>query len=255
MRVPEKSFVTNETEDGLPRDVHEMAGLKDKVIAWTTLDPEFAPDVGASAFCNSFGVYLFLPCLLPQLLFAWPIHCAEKTAYEYTLRNQYWILTETELKVVTRDHKCSSCCTGKLVKTIPLEEISISGSVTAGNGCVNECCQELPFLYVSTASFWPDEHTLHEAMGYGLARQDWFIREVLNRRDIVVATPVMERGDSPGSATNHMKDFTELRNSGVLKDVLRTATDRMNDIIELHNSGVLTREEFLQKRKCIIDSI
>ena len=101
-------------------------------------------------------------------------------------------------------------------------------------------------LYVDTASFVRKEGgQQHETMGYGLARQDWFIREVLNRRDIVkgnhllnacegaaVATPVMERS---GSATS--------------------AADRMKEITELHNSGVLTREEFLEKRKDIIDSI
>ncbi len=86
----------------------------------------------------------------------------------------------------------------------------------------------------------------HEAIGYGLARRHSFIREVLNRRDIVkgnhslnasgrgvVPALVISRGDSPTSAA-----------------------DRVKDITELLNGGVLTGEEFLQKRKdIIIDSI
>lgn len=233
-----------ETKDSLPQDVHEMAVLRNKVIAWTSLDPVVARDVGTSALCHSRGASLFLPCFWPHLLV-----CVANTFVDNKIRNQYWILTATELKVVTKDH--DGCCfpecikTGDSVQTIPLDSIVDCGSSNARNRCVNLWHTPLSKLYVDTKGH--NTWSPHKACGYGLAHHDWFVREVLNRRDIlvsgkqslnassdgaVVATPAMERGGSTRSEDHRMKDITEL-----------------------YNSGVVTSEEFLEKRKDIMDSM
>ncbi|KAI2488663.1 hypothetical protein MHU86_25717 [Fragilaria crotonensis] len=249
--VPKDNYIAVEMNESLPQDVHEMAALRNEVIAWTSFDPAFARDVGAYACCRAFCPFpiSFAPCFLPLMLIFWPCFCCAKSDFENKIQNQYWILTETELKVVTKDHDgCLPGCikAGGSVQTIPLESITDFGSNNARSGCGNSCCKPLPMIYVDTASFVTNEWSPeHEAMGYGLARQDWLIREVLNRRNnvkgnhslnscegAVVVAPVMERGGST-----------------------RSAADRMKDITELHNSGVLTREEFLEKRKDIVDSI
>ncbi|KAI2488661.1 hypothetical protein MHU86_25715 [Fragilaria crotonensis] len=249
--VPKDSYTAVETEDTLPQDVHEIAALRNDVLAWTSLDPEFAQDVGIYDFDSAFCAFIFLPCFWPHLLIMSPLLCFAKTNFENRIRNQYWILTDTELKIVTKNYDV--CClpgcinSGDSVQTIPLESITECGSNNPRKGFVTSCCKPLSKLYVDTAGFVrKDGSPEHEIIGYGLARQDWFIREVMNRRDIVkgnhslnaccegavVATPVMERGGST-----------------------RSAADRMKDITELHNSGVLTREEFFEKRKDIVDSI
>jgi hypothetical protein len=242
------------TKDSLPHDIREIAMLRSEVIAWTALDPALAPNVGPYSCGTFFGIYLTLPCFWPHLLCIWPCLCKMKTKLENTIRSQYWILTETELKVVIKHH--DTCCipgyseAGDFVQSIPLENITDCGAQAVGKGFTNSCVKPLPIIFVDTAGHVNMENgSAHEAMGYGLARQEWFIREILNRRDIVkaggcgyvqrdhafsasvVATPIMERGSakSPG--------------------------DRIKDITDLHMSGVLTQEEFEKKRQEIINSI
>lgn len=242
------------TKDSLPHDIREIAMLRSEVIAWTALDPALAPNVGPSSCCTVFGIFLIIPCFWPHLLLMWPCLCSMKTKIENTIRSQYWILTETELKIVIKHH--DTCCipgcseAGDSVQSIPLENITDCGTQALGKGFTNSCVKPLPIIYVDTAGHVKVENgPAHEAMGYGLARQEWFIREILNRRDIVkgggggymqrdhefssavVATPVMERGStkSPG--------------------------DRIKDITDLRMSGVLTQEEFENKRQEIINSI
>ncbi|KAI2488654.1 hypothetical protein MHU86_25708 [Fragilaria crotonensis] len=230
--------MSNKTKNSLPRDVHEMAVLRNEVIAWTSLDPEVGRDLGTSALCQSIGAFLILPCFWPHLLLR-----ASTTSCDNEIRNQYWILTETELKVVDKDHEdccIPGCCTsGDSVRTIPLDSITDCKSDDARNGCGSLCCTPMSTVRVySKGPYGP--------VGKGLAHRDWFVHELLNRRDIingkhslnaccegeVVATPAMERG---GSA--------------------RSATDRMKDVTELYLSGVLTSDEFLEKKKEIIGLI
>ncbi|KAI2488664.1 hypothetical protein MHU86_25718 [Fragilaria crotonensis] len=248
--VPMDKYIAVETRDTLPHDVQEIAVLINEVIAWTSFDPRFARDVGIPTCCRVFDVMLALPCFCPPLLIFWPFLCSEKTNFENRIRNQYWILTETELKVVTKDH--DACClpgcikAGDSVQTIPLEGIADCWTDDDSNAFVITCLEPLPMVYVYTGTYErSDDIPQHEAIGYGLARRHSFIREVLNRRDIVKGNHSLnasERGVAPALVISRGDSPT-------------SAADRMKDITELLNGGVLTGEEFLQKRKDIIDSI
>ena len=250
------------TKDSLPHDVAELAILRSEVIAWTALDPQLAPDVGSFAWtapvvvqscfvCSAYVVPFALcvgpfPFFWPFLVTSLPFICASKTTFENSIRSQYWILTETDLKVVTKSH--DQCCipgfceNGHSVQSIPLKDITYCGTKEYENGSANYLCKPLPTLFIDTAI----GGALHAAIGYGFANRSWFAREVLNRRDIVkgmvvpdhafaeavVAAPVMERGTTAISAGDRIKDITDLR-----------------------TSGILTKEEYDKKRQEIIDSI
>jgi hypothetical protein len=234
--------------ENLPDDIRTMAGLRSPVVAWTALDPELEKNIGLQTCCDLFGAFLFLPCLWPYLALLWPCLCVAKTADGNAIRNKYWILTETELKVVTKGYDV--CCvpglrqTGNEVKTIPLENITDCGIVSRATCCSAQCSliSSLPQIYVDTAR----GGTLakpHEAIGVALAGYEQFIQEILNRRDMVkgipspsttaiatAAYPVMDRGD-------------------------RSIAERIKDATALYESGILTKDEFDAKRREIVDSL
>jgi hypothetical protein len=210
------------TKDNLPRDVAEIAILRSEVIAWTAFDPELELDLERFAFGEVFKYFLICPCAWPFLVILLPCLCCGKKNLQHRIRNQYWILTETDLKIVTMSYE--ECCipgcesTGDSVHSIPLDTIIHSGAKTFGFECYHS--YQLPAIFVDTSyhvAKW-DTCSPQEAVGYGLAHQIWFIREILNRRDTfmdslmapnpvalaaVVATPVMDRGSEKSAADRY----------------------------------------------------
>jgi hypothetical protein len=211
-----------EGDASLPPDIRGIANLRNRVVAWTTLDPNHENEVDGYVCGRTFGVFAMFPCFWPHLLFFWPCLCAAKVNAVNSIRSEYWILTETELKViVTRhDESCISGCSevGDVVQTIPLENITDCGVSGRATGLANQCAGSLPEIYVDTASVRQGQ--AHEATGVALAKHERFVQAVLNQRDVVkgghaagtsttmVATtaetlaaaayPVMERGSHQG---------------------------------------------------------
>ena len=222
------------TNDNLPRHVREIAMLTSRVIAWTALDPRLASDVDAYACCVAFGPCIVIPCFWPFLVICLPCHIDSKMRLVNLIKSTYWILTDTDLKVVTSDS----------VKSIPLESITACGTEVISDCCVD--VEPLPRLFVDTISQGnTDDAPRHYAEGIGFANQDWFVCEVLKRRDIVkgsgvlnnsspqgvIATPVMERGS------------------------VKSAADRLEDVTKLRMSDRITQTEFEKLRQEILESI
>jgi Short C-terminal domain len=220
----------------LPQDVLDVAGLRSAVIAWTAVDPDLKGDVACHTFCNSFDKYL-IPCLWPHLVLCFPCLCLKWVNAENDVLSQVWILTETELKIVSMGY--DTCLlpglyqSGDTVKTIPLENIVDCGVKQSGRGLFNMFV--MPEVYIDTANCGGRDE--HEATGVALAEHQLFIQEILNQRDVVkgrarkiVAVPVMDGGG-------------------------RTAEDRMEEVSKLHAKGILTQQEYEKKRQEIIDSI
>jgi hypothetical protein len=209
------------TKDNLPHDLAKIV-VRSEVIAWTAFDPELERDVRRFA-CRAL---FYLPLIFPCALIVLPILLVEKMNLQRRIRNQYWILTETHLKIVTKSYE--RCCipgcnpSADSVQSIPLEDIICCEAETVGNVCWNS--NPLPTIFVDTPANGVNADPeygspLHAAVGYGLSHQVQFIREVLNRRDIfkgnllrsqaaaaaaaaLVATPVaaaMERGGNEKS--------------------------------------------------------
>jgi hypothetical protein len=176
----------------LPADVCVIAQLERRdIIAWTTLDNQYDAIVGNAIFFGVFGTLLWIPCLWPYLLAFSPCLYADRASAERLVRNTYWILTNTDLKIVTK--KCDQA--GDIVNSIPLENITECGATYLATGCCGPCSGKVPTIYVDTASHI---YGVHEADGYGLVGYDWFLSEILNRRDIVKGTqrtivPKMDR--------------------------------------------------------------
>jgi hypothetical protein len=241
----------------LPEHVREMTGLRNEVIAWTSLDPKHEGDIEYYACCQLSGRLLVIPCFWPFMIILSPFLCTECISESNRIKSQYWILTENELKIVSESHDQCPCVpgcfqSGNTVKSIPLENITDCGVQARGNGFGKRCAGDLPIIYVDTASAKDG----HEAIAVALARQQWFIREILIRRDYVkqgqgaallthstsaalapvmaTASAVMERGGD----TTH-----------------RSAAERIDEITQLHTSGILTNEQYEKKKQEIIDSI
>jgi hypothetical protein len=230
------------TDGTLPPEVRDVADLRGDVIAWTAFDPQYESDLRHFTRCMSCAVpALLLPCCWPLAVFFCPFFCAAGCSHYRDLKNQYWVLTSTELKVIT-------CLTS--VNSIPLENITDCGIQDTGR--LTECTGTLPSIYVRTRS-GQDSHALLQYDGYCLTGYIWFISEVRRRRDIVksslppplsgyvddpdvevvTAIPVMDRGSS-------VNDSVEAR---------------LQKIAKLHEDGIVTTEEYAKKRQEIIDSI
>jgi hypothetical protein len=168
-------------------------------------------------------------------------------------KSLYWILTENELKIVSMsfDQCCLPGCfqSGNTVKSIPLENITDCGVGARGNTCGNQCVGDLPNIYVDTASAKEG----HEAEAVALAGHEWFISEILNRRDIVkqgggAAVP-MHSYSAPAPA---MATVVAMERGDTTR---RSAAERIKEITRLHESGILTNEQYEKKKQEIIDSI
>jgi hypothetical protein len=117
--------------------------------------------------------------------------------------------------------------TGHNITTIPLVNITDCGIHDSGKGCVNQCTRQLQTIYVETVSVTstPAEH--HKVTALALAGSERFIKEILNRRDIVAmgcssgvpmyadavavveATVAMDRGDDRSTA-DRINETTKL---------------------------------------------
>jgi hypothetical protein len=248
------------TSHNLPQDIRDMSGLRDEVIAWTSLDPAHARDISSIVFCQTCCPLLLLPCFWPHLIILSPCLCSGLSATKNAIFSTYWILTETELKIVIKSH--DRCCfpncvkSGNILKTIPLENITDSGLVSKATGCVVGCTGDVPSIYIDTAS---SNGQAHEATALALAGQEWFIREILNRRDIVkqgrgmvagVALPIDT--SSYFAAPTLVPTAIAMERGGTNP---RSAEERIKELANLREGGFLTNEQYEKKKQEIIDSI
>lgn len=153
---------------------------------------------------------------------------------------------------MSHDTCCVPGCwrTGDTVKTIPLENITDCGIREPGTGCVGKCAGSLPIMYVDTASDLGSLPDQHEATAIGLADYQWFMEEILNRRDAIkgfVRSNYPQRHQQ--GVVGH--DGTEAMDRGGPS----SAAERIRTVTELHQSGVITEAQFEKKKQEIIDSI
>jgi hypothetical protein len=201
----------------LPDDVREIALCTNTpVIAWTAMDASLAQVVNGRMFCyTNIPIYIW-PCCWPYIFCSWPCMLIQYSKLKNETHNSFWILTETELKVVAKDHEvhCIEGCatSGDIVKIIPLE--SITKIRYTDSYCPLGCA--LPKVYVDTVNVACE----HEATGIALAGPEVFVQQVMHQRDFVLqslstgtvrqsavatavtsspaaAFAVMERGDQP----------------------------------------------------------
>jgi hypothetical protein len=169
-------------DSNLPPEVRAVAGLRSLVVAWTTRDPKYEPDVpGCSSICTTACLLACFPMLLffPLLLYAvnLPKHS-----------HIYWILTETELRIVKisiRDHFPEKSISGGSVHTVPLDNIVACG-VKPTNWSL------WSHIYVEVSETTEDAEGIsdskHTTVGLALAGQEWLAREILHRRDTLQIT-------------------------------------------------------------------
>jgi hypothetical protein len=229
----------------LPDDIRAIANLRHRVVAWTALDPNHESEIDCYVCGHTFGMFAVLPCFWPHLLLIWPCLCAAQVDNVNTIRGQYWILTETELKVIVTRHNAGcipGCCeVGDMVRTIPLENITDCGVSGRATGLVNRCAGSLPEIYVDTV-----QKKAHEAIGIALAQHELFVQAILNQRDVVKGCAV----GSPNAMVAATAVYPEME-----RGAERPTADRIKEITTLYESGVLTKDEFDKKRQEIIDSI
>jgi hypothetical protein len=196
---------------GLPEDIHEMADPRSGIVAWTSFDVAREQDLPRCECGRLADVLCFFPWMLPCFFLYLPAKMND-------IKGQYWILTETDLITVTRNH--DECCfpnvrqSGDTVQTIPLENITTSEVQSQQGHC---CGGEIPMVKIYTpCRVEVDENDRPKAprpaaVGVGLSQHDWFMREVFSWRDIVKNPPAgarafqtcspMERSESPASHT------------------------------------------------------
>jgi len=239
----------------LPDHIRNAANLhSSQIVAWTKLDPALAQELGRYFCFRTFGP-LLLPCFWVHFLILWPFFFAGKALSENAARSQYWILTTTELNIVSLDHDqmCipGICKSGDIVKTVPLENITDCGFHARGTGAANNCAGDVPSIYVDTASSCNNntsEGGGHEAVGLGLENYQWFIQQVLNQRNIV-------KGGQGGMGMNMGMQSPPMAASMSRPDADKSAQERIAEITHLKDQGLITQQEFDQKRQEIIASI
>jgi hypothetical protein len=233
----------------IPDDICTMARLeRNNVVAWTTLGSDYENKIDQYTCCSIFGILLFLPCFWPHLIICCPCLFAIKVSTERTINNTFWVLTETDLKVIVKNH--DSCCVpgcyhvGDAVKSIPYENITDCGTTSPSKGCLGDCAA-IPTIYVDTASSYGSSSTdsngpKHEAVGYGLAGYDWIVTEILARRDALKGRKYTQQGMAMSNMDRGTNESVE---------------SRMQKIKELHKLGMISTEEFEKKREEIIASL
>jgi hypothetical protein len=219
--------------DDIPDDLCTMARLeRNDVVAWTTLSSEYENKVEQYTCCYIFWPIL-IPCAWVVLIPLFPWLCLEKISLERTIKNTFWILTRTDLKVIVKNH--DSCClpgcyhVGDVVKSIPYENITDCGTTSPAKGCF-EVYDELPTIYVDTASTTDSDGRSHEAVGYGLAGYDWFVTEILARRGAL-------------KDYHYMQQLHGIAMSNMDRGTNDSVESRLQKITELHKLGMISIEE------------
>jgi hypothetical protein len=180
------------TIHNLPDDVRTLAGLDDDDdddddstsshhdIVWTTFDTEFEPKISPYVLlCQFVALSLMIPCCCPLWVCIWKNTMAER--FE-SIRRKYWILTNRDVKIVVlaRDFDSYCCFPGRnnRIHSIPLKDITDcylrEYSPVSG--------YSLPTLNIDTIRS-TGKDIGHEAVGYGLVGYNWFMTEILHRRD------------------------------------------------------------------------
>jgi hypothetical protein len=167
-----------------------VAGLRSPTIAWTTMDPkyerdfhEWISDFMMRVVCVPVWIFIAKSMVLPM----WVTVCFMLIPVKHNThpRNYYWILTETELKIVMVNHEKVFLKgikqSGGFVRTIPLNSIIACGVEFGKQKPL------VPQLYVDIAEPKEDKDgTLtHTAEGLALAGPDWLAQEILRRRDLL----------------------------------------------------------------------
>jgi hypothetical protein len=235
----------------IPDDLCTMTRLeRNDVVAWTTFSSEYENKIEQFACCNMFGIFFFIPCFWPLLITCCPLLCAGKISLERNIKNTFWILTETDLKVIVKNH--DDCCfpgcyhVGDAVKSIPYENITECGIISPAKGCFGGHAA-IPTIYVDTLSCYSnfsdaESSPTHEAVGYGLAGYDWFVTEILARRGALKGYHYMQQ--LHGIAMSNMDRGT---NDNVVF--------LLQKITELHKLGMISTEEYEKKREEIIATL
>lgn len=172
----------------LPDEVQDAAHLggdnlssddDDIVVAWTKV---VETDKLARFYCKKLGLcsiycYYCCPCFLYSLL---PLYCLGEIGKLNKYRNKYWILTRTELKIVSMayDPFCTiSRFQGRYdeVESIPLTDIAKGGiDNDEGSYFSDSCTSYESTIYVKTV-------TNKWYVGFGLIDSKDFLRKILNQ--------------------------------------------------------------------------
>lgn len=231
------------TKYNLPEEIRRIANLRSEVVAWTTLDEKHIGSLRETVFCMSLAPFLVLPCFWPHACLLSPCIAGGAIVQANNIEATYWILTETELRIVTKDHD-QLCCpgllkSGNITKAIPLENITDASVDQKGMGCIQKKIGDFSYVHVDTPS--SSGKSGHEATGVALKHPEWFVRELLDRRDLV-------KGIGPQANT---MDRMSVEARGGDKD----AASRIKELTELRDQGLITSDEYETKRKQIVSSI
>jgi hypothetical protein len=253
----------------IPDDICILAQLdRIDVIAWTTLDTKYQPNhISRITCCQTFGRLFFCPCFWLHLIILFPCLLAEKVSAEHTMKYTYWILTATELKVVIREHHGGGCIPGCYhiddpYISIPYSNITDCGVIASnsGDGCV-ESCTAIPTICVDTVrstetSSIDGDSPGHKVIGYGLAGDEWFITEIIARRD------EMKRRlhHLHHHHHHHQQPKQEMVIPNVDHDTIIVASNdsaesRLKQVEELRTNEMINGKEYETKRQEIIASL
>jgi hypothetical protein len=247
------------TIHNLPDDVRTMAGLQHPdaatadVVVWTKFDTEFEPTIITPSMvcCRIVWIAVLLPCICPCVTIMSPCLYTKARAQQHAIRHQYWILTDMDVKIVVLPN---------VVHSIPFCDI------------INCYVQEpsptmrMPTLYIDTASSLArvpasvdrqsmgyHAATFYAAAGMGLVDYNWFLTEILRRRDHLM----MELPTSCAmvEATCVVEPTTAMDRGSTTTNSNESIERRIQIIVDLHQRGIVTKEEYEMKRQEIIASI
>jgi hypothetical protein len=164
----------------LPRDVRAVAGLRSPVVAWSTTMNQG----------HRQGLHACSPtCMIACVITCFPLFSCIAILQEH--RRIYWILTETELKIVelcaTNHFVDEIKKSGDSLHTIPLDHVTACGVKPANwYRFFPHICVEVSETIEDDVSGYFD--STHTAVGLALAGQDWLAKEILHRRDTLQDT-------------------------------------------------------------------
>jgi hypothetical protein len=249
-----------------PPEVCTAAILRgnDPVIAWTTFDPALTVRSAdyVRAMMIAFGPLPCLPgCVSPGLR-------AHAKMVEHALKNQYWILTQRELKIVTMGHHAKS---GHRAISIPLANITDCGIDTGGKrswGAAHYQYDTLPSICIDTASGLGKAS--RKAVGVGLLNHDSFLRKILDQRLVVKGTRTSSSSSSSSSsyalAATATTTMTTAITTAAVVPMQRgggtrtgtsciSVTDRMKQAKELYDQCLISLGEYEKKRQDILAGV